>query len=333
MNYTKKFLFYLLVVLSTGLIIITLLSLIHDLKFWFYKILDFPRLQYFLLGILFLFLFILVNKKWKVSTIILLAGLLAVISIHGVVIYPYWFGEKSVPNFQGEMLKKEDSFSVLLANVLVENRESESLLKIVKQQDADILLAMEVDDWWAEELQGLKEIYPYQIEYPLDNAYGMSLYSKLPMENEEIKFLNHDDVPSFHMIITLASGNSFNFHGIHPVAPVPSKKYPDNVGEEEVALLKIGNLVAENSLPSIVAGDYNDVSWSHTARLFGQKGNLKNVRNGRGLYNTFDATSYFLRWPLDHYFVTKEFKLVELKRLSKFGSDHYPIYARFVLEL
>ena len=64
--------------------------------------------------------------------------------------------------------------------------------------------------------------------------------------------------------------------------------------------------------------------------MFGQQGNFKNVRIGRGLYNTLDARSFIMRWPLDHYFVTEEFKPVELERLSKFGSDHYPFYARFV---
>ncbi|WP_238987293.1 endonuclease/exonuclease/phosphatase family protein [Confluentibacter flavum] len=262
----------------------------------------------------------------------LLLGLIAVIIINGIVIYPYLLGEKSVPDFRTGIIKPDDTFSVLLANVLIDNRQSEAFLKIIKQQDPDILLAMEVNDWWAKELLVLKQNYPYQLEYPLDNAYGMSLYSKLPMKNKEIKFLKHDDVPSFHVIMTLPSGNFFNFHGIHPVAPVPSKKYPDNVKEEEVALLKIGKLVANNPLPSIVAGDFNDVSWSHTSRMFGQQGNLKNVRIGRGLYNTFDATSFILRWPLDHYFVTEEFKLVELERLSKFGSDHFPLYVKLVLE-
>lgn len=328
----KKILFYSLLVLSTGLIALTLLSLIHDLRFWYYKILDFPRLQYLLLGILFLLLFVLSTKKWKVPSYLLLLGLVAVIIIHGMVIYPYLLGEKAVPDYGTGIIKTDDAFGVLLANVLVDNRQSEALLTIIEQQDPDILLAMEVDDWWAKELQVLKEIYPYHLEYPLDNAYGLSLYAKLPLENEEIKFLKHDDVPSFHVIMTLPSGKSFSFHGIHPVAPVPSKKYPDNVGEEEVALLKIGKLVAENALPSIVAGDFNDVSWSNTSRMFGQQGNLKNVRIGRGLYNTFDATSFLFRWPLDHYFVTEEFKLVELARLPEFGSDHYPIYARFVLE-
>nr|MBI1229722.1 endonuclease [Cytophagales bacterium] len=332
MNILKKILFYSLLVLSTGLILITLLSLIYDLRFWYYKILDFPRIQYLLLGILFLILFILLNKKWKLPSMFLLLGLVAVIIIHGIVIYPYLFGEKSVPDNLSGATNTDATFSLLLANVLVDNRKSGAFLHIVKQWDPDILLAMEVDDWWANELQVLKENFPYQLEYPLDNAYGMSLYSKLPIKNKKIRFLKQKDVPSFHLIITLPSGKSFNFHGIHPVAPVPSKKYPDNVGEEEVALLKIGKLVAENPLPSIVAGDFNDVSWSNTSRMFGQQGNLRNVRIGRGLYNTFDATSLIFRWPLDHYFVTEEFNLVELERLSKFGSDHFPLYARFGLD-
>ncbi len=332
MNSIKKFLFYSLIVLSTLLILITLLSLIYDLRFWYYKILDFPRLQYLILGILFLSLFILANTKWNFPSLSLLLGLIAVIVIHGLVIYPYLFGEKTVPDCQAETIKTDDTFSVLLANVLIDNRQSETFLNIVKQHDPDVLLTMETDDWWVEELQVLKENYPYQIEYPLDNAYGMALYSKLPMQNKEIKFLKHNDVPSFHMVMTLPSGKSFNFHAVHPVAPIPSKKYPDNVGEEEVALLKIGRLVAVNPLPSIVAGDFNDVSWSDTSRMFGQEGDLKNARMGRGLYNTFDATSYLMRWPLDHYFITNEFKLVELERLSKFGSDHFPLYARFVLD-
>ncbi|MFD0932640.1 endonuclease/exonuclease/phosphatase family protein [Psychroflexus salinarum] len=115
------------------------------------------------------------------------------------------------------------------------------------------------------------------------------------------------------------------------MAPIPSKIYPDNEDENELELLIIGNLVAENSLPSIVAGDFNDVSWSQTSKVFGESGNLKNIRIGRGLYNSFNATSFFMRWPLDHYFVTEEFALMRLERLSKFGSDHFPLYAKFAL--
>lgn len=332
MSHIKTYLFYALIGLSTLLILLTLFSLIYDIRFWYYKILDFPRVQYLIIGILFLLLFSLFNKKWKWPSVSLLFGLMAVITINGLVIYPYWFGEKAVADFNSDLAKPRDTFGVLLANVLMDNRESDRFLNLVQQQNPDILLAMEVDDWWVRELEILKEKYPYVLEYPLSNAYGMSLYSKFPLKNKEVKFLKHSDVPSFHVIITLPSGKSFHFYGIHPVAPIPSGEYPDNVGEEEVALLKIGNIVANNTLPSLVAGDFNDVSWSRTSRLFGEQGGLHNVRIGRGLFNSFNASSSVFLWPLDHFFVTKEFKLVDLKLLNHFGSDHYPLYAKFVLD-
>jgi endonuclease/exonuclease/phosphatase (EEP) superfamily protein YafD len=133
-------------------------------------------------------------------------------------------------------------------------------------------------------------------------------------------------------VVELRSGKKIKFHGVHPVAPFPSEKYPDNVGMEEVALSKVGNLAEADTLPSIVAGDFNDVSWSKSTRFFEKSGNLKNVRLGRGLYNSFSAKSFFMRWPLDHFFVTEEFGAVKIERLPKFGSDHFPIIAELVLQ-
>ena len=48
-------------------------------------------------------------------------------------------------------------------------------------------------------------------------------------------------------------------------------------------------------------------------------------RAGR-MYNTFHARYWFLRWPLDHVFVSDAFLLRGLKRLPAFGSDHFPIF-------
>jgi hypothetical protein len=42
--------------------------------------------------------------------------------------------------------------------------------------------------------------------------------------------------------------------------------------------------------------------------------------------NTFHADYRLLRWSLDHIFHSTDFGLVEMKRLSHIGSDHFPIY-------
>ncbi len=332
MTKIRKVFFYFIIVMSVMVIVVSLLSLIYDVSYWYSKVLDFPRQQYLLMGVICLLLLIWFNKTWKPASILLILGLISSIGIHSVRILPYVIGEKTVPDANLETVAEENIVSIMIANVLISNKKVDDFLKIVNKTAPDLLLVMEVNDWWMTELNALTKQYPYIMKYPADNAYGMTLYSKLPLENNEIKFLSKPDVPSFHALVTLPSGKSFRFHGVHPVAPVPSEKYPDNEGEKEVALIKVGKLVSEESVPSVVAGDFNDVSWSYSSRLFGKNGNLKNVRIGRGLYNSFDAHSYIMRWPLDHFFVSNDFSLLELERLPGFGSDHFPLFVKLVLQ-
>jgi hypothetical protein len=59
--------------------------------------------------------------------------------------------------------------------------------------------------------------------------------------------------------------------------------------------------------------------------LFRRISRMLDPRVGRGMYNTFNARHWFLRWPLDHVFVSDTLLLRSLKRLPAFGSDHFPI--------
>ncbi|GAA4400578.1 hypothetical protein GCM10023187_13910 [Nibrella viscosa] len=149
---------------------------------------------------------------------------------------------------------------------------------------------------------------------------------------QQINYLEDDSVPSFRANVTLPAGQQFWFHGVHLVAPFPSDRYPDGIGEKEVTLLQVGSIVQQEALPTVVAGDFNDVSWSHTSQLFRARGKLHNVRIGRGLFNSYNAQSFIKRWSLDHFFVTREFAVQDFRRLPDIQSDHFPIYARLVLQ-
>jgi hypothetical protein len=84
--------------------------------------------------------------------------------------------------------------------------------------------------------------------------------------------------------------------------------------------------------PAIVAGNLNDVAWSHVRRLFRRLGDMLDPRIGRGLYATLNARRPLLRWPLDHIFFTGEFRLVRLERMGFIGSDHFPILVELSYE-
>lgn len=335
----RKVLYYIVIGLSTIVIITSILSLIYDIPKWYLKVLDFPRMQELILALLLFLAFYLLNRKWSLASYMLVAGLVGSMIIHFSNIAPYYIAGKVVPNTDEADIDQENKVGVLILNVLMKNEESTAVLDLVEKTDPDIFLAMEVNDRWISSLQSLEKKYSHTMIEPYDNAYGMALYSRYPLTRSEIKFLNHGKVPSFHTDVTLPSGKKFRFYGMHPVAPVPSDKYPTNIGDKmweedkkEVELLIVGRKVSEEKMPAMVAGDFNDVAWSQTSRMFGTKGKLKDTRIGRGLYNTFNAKSWLMRWPLDHFYVTKEFSMVTLDRLEEVGSDHFPLYGEFVLK-
>jgi endonuclease/exonuclease/phosphatase (EEP) superfamily protein YafD len=333
MHTLRKVFYYFLILVATLLILLSMLSLIHNVADWYTKVLDFPRTQYLIVGIACLFLFVIFNRKWNAPSTLLMLGLGASILVQGLFIAPYLVGDEVVPTAERSAVDEQRSVSIMLANVLITNDSTDALMEIVREWDPDLLLTVEVNERWVEALSPLEDEYPHTIKYPTDNAYGMAFYSKFPLQETELKFYHDDqDVPALITQVTLPSGEDFMFYGAHPVAPVPSNRWPDGTGEKERALIRIGKLVAKDELPAIVAGDFNDVSWSNTSRLFELEGHLNNVRLGRGLYNTFDANSAIMRWPLDHYFVSDDFALLQLERLPGFGSDHFPMYAEFVLQ-
>lgn len=293
--------------------------------------LDFPRIQLFILSIITLFLLIFTTKRWPWYKYLLISGLLIGIVINGTFLINYT-GLVSVEVPTAENLKiSDDQLSLILTNVKMSNRKSQPILKVIELKNPDLVLLMEIDEWWDKELKVLEKKYPYSQHTINKVTYGMVLYSKLPIKNVDVDYLTNEKVPSFESTIILGNGKNISFHSIHPVPPTHYSNLPDNAGEKENALKKIGKRIEGRKFPTIVAGDLNDVVWSHVDELTGTKNLLHDVRVGRWFYNSYNAENFLMRWPLDHVFVTEEFRLKKLERLPSIESDHFPIYVELIL--
>lgn len=222
----------------------------------------------------------------------------------------------------------ESHVSVLAANVKQSNREYGRLIGLIRESDPDIVLAVEVDEAWIAALKSdLEDAYPHWVDVPKDNTYGMCLMSRLKLSDTDVRELVTQGVPSIRTAVQLRNGEKMRLYVVHPEPPVINH---DTIGRDsEIAL--IGLEVEDDDLPSVVAGDLNDVAWSTTTRRFQRLSGLLDPRVGRGFYNTFSATMPLMRWPLDHLFHTPQFRLLEMSRLKKIGSDHFPMW--FVLAL
>ena len=224
----------------------------------------------------------------------------------------------------------ENILKLLIFNVFIENRESAKFLQLVETIQPDLILLAEPDQRWLNEITELEKNYPHTVLCPLDNAYGMALYSRLELEHPQINFFIEDDIPSIITDVKLPSGNSIHLYCIHPRPPVPTES--DRSNERDVELLLVGRMIKENDVPTIVAGDLNDVAWSRTTKLFQKISGLLDPRIGRGLYSSFHAQYPVIRFPLDHVFHSNHFRLADLRRLPNIGSDHFPIYIELSYE-
>ncbi|WP_110677424.1 MULTISPECIES: endonuclease/exonuclease/phosphatase family protein [Salinicola] len=214
--------------------------------------------------------------------------------------------------------------TLMVSNVLTPNRQAHKLITQVEQHRPDLLLTLESDRWWGDRLdEALGEQYPEAVRIPLDNLYGMHLYSRLALEEVEVKWLIQDDIPSIHAWVRLDSGQRVRLHALHPRPPAPSES--DESLWRDAELLLVGEAIAGDKHATLVAGDLNDVAWSRTTKLFCKVSGMLDLRRGRGQYSTFHAKYPFLRWPLDHVFVSEQFTLVAMRRLKEIGSDHFPM--------
>ncbi|HXG84900.1 MAG TPA: endonuclease/exonuclease/phosphatase family protein [Pyrinomonadaceae bacterium] len=317
-----------LLVIGILTIAMTALPLIRKDSWWI-RIFDFPRIQVTVVSAIVLPAYLLFEDDFSGGGYFFIGALVLCVFNQGYMMFPYTpLSRKQVRRSPNPA--KDSSIRLLFANVLMYNRNSSELKKIIRENDPDIILTVETDDWWMRQLREFELTHSHTIQQPQENTYGMLFYSRLEIENPEIRFLIQDDIPSIHARVKLPSGQAIELHCLHPRPPFPTEDASST--ERDAELLLVGKEIKDKKLPVVVMGDLNDVAWSRTNYLFQDISGLLDPRIGRGFYNTFHAKFPFIRFPLDHFFHSNHFRLIEFKKLRYFGSDHFPVYIALSLE-
>lgn len=300
------------------LICVTLLPLWNTNEWWV-RALGFPRVQIFaaacavLIGALFL---------KRPSRLVIALAMIGVCSYQAWRVYPY------TPLAAPEMAlaaPAPDSIRVITANVQMGNTRYQDVIDTIEHYDPDILLLLETDEAWLAELEPMLSRYSTVVRQPQDNYYGLVFATRLSVDEARVIQLTNDRTPSLFARLKTPDGQPFHFLGLHPRPPVPG----EDTDDRDRQIYAAAKFAAMDDMPVVAMGDFNDVAWSETSQTFRRVGGYLDPRIGRGFFASFDANSWFLRFPLDQFYATSDVAVVSIERLEHVGSDHFPMAATF----
>jgi endonuclease/exonuclease/phosphatase (EEP) superfamily protein YafD len=201
----------------------TLLPILRQTAWWI-RVFDFPRLQ-IVAGLTVALAAELALPEaasfWSLFFPVSLgAGLLYQISR----IWPYTpLHRRQVADASRPAEDTDNHLSIVVANVLMYNRDASRLLGHISHWQPDVVLAVETDDWWLSQLERIEKDYPYTCHAPLPNTYGMLVFSRLPLREPQIRYILDKEIPSFHGCVVLPNGITVNMHFLHPKPPAPQE--------------------------------------------------------------------------------------------------------------
>lgn len=308
------------------LVISSLLPLIQN-QFWFFRIFDFAKVQIMILQVILFvvgFFIVLPQKIFLTIQLVLIACIIYEIAL----LYKY------TPLYKLPKVSKSnrasESIDIISANVFQFNTEFQNFIQLIEQEKPDIFITMESNQAWDDAMKVLEKTYPHFVKVPLENTYGIHLYSLHPFTKQKVHYFIAEDIPSIQVTLKTKNGISYDVFAVHPPPPSPTEEATSK--ERDGELLAVAKKIREDQRIGVVIGDFNNVAWGKSSVLFRKTSEMIDPRIGRGLISTFHAKYKLLRFPIDQMYHDTSIFVEEIKALPNIGSDHLPLYCKFYID-
>jgi len=216
---------------------------------------------------------------------------------------------------------------LLLMNVLTSNFEKEKVIRYLEKQDPDIMVLLETDRAWIDAVfEKLGAEYPHHLERPRSDNFGICLMSRLPISEAEAVSWGDDFLPSIDARFETENGRPFRLIGTHPLPPIRDATWRSRNHQ----LAEVASVAASDTVPTLVAGDFNSSPWSPFFKDFLNDSGLRDSARGFGIRPTWVPGSlFFFALPLDHICVSEAVTIHARRVGPALGSDHRAVSVDF----
>lgn len=216
---------------------------------------------------------------------------------------------------------------VMSANLLMNNRDTEGIVGEVLAAEPDVLLVQELSPHWAARLErgDMRRALPYRSVVARDDSFGIGIYSRVPMDAQP---LDLQGLPAFRADLKLAGRplRIFNFHTLPP-------RRPDYLQAWNAMMAEIEQLVGRERGAVLLGGDLNatpHTGWFQRLLRLGLRS--AHEERGRTLASTWpNGLMPFPPIRLDHFLVSSDVHVLDVREGEGRGSDHRPIIGDFAL--
>lgn len=283
---------------------------------WGFELASHFRVQYALgLGILALGTLVLRDRR----TALVLAGLAA---LNAALVAPRYAGRGAAPEDPGAGSR----LRVMLWNVHRANTRHGAVTEAIREEDPDLLMALEVDGPWLADLRAALPDHRYVLAEPRSDNFGIAILSRLPLDSPAVVWIGGAVVPSVVARLRLG-GRSLTVVGIHTLSPGGSHK----AGLRNGQLAELARYVGDQPGSVLVLGDLNCTPWSPYFDTLLREGGLEDGGKGWGVQATWPALWSPLRIPIDHCLHSGGVRVVDRYLGRACGSDHLPLVVDLIV--
>lgn len=214
---------------------------------------------------------------------------------------------------------------VMTANVQAENTRADGLLDHIAREEPDVLAILEFNRSWATRLASLGKTYPYRIEVPRLDRFGIALLARQPFLESRVV-----DLQGYPAIVARidAGTTTAQILAAHAVPPMSAAL----TALRQRQLAELAELAAGATEPLVVLADLNLSPFSPYFAEFLGRARLHDALVGHGPQITWPTFFPALGIPIDHCLLSPAWRSIAYRRQPAYGSDHFAVVVDLIME-